>query len=121
MSGGYQVSLGDRQTQAFLRTSVAGRCFFGRRRFGHVGADAPGQTRIWPTGGGQISPQQLEGTPDGEVDDEVFGWRHLLQQVEHTTYPVEPASGDEDRGLPEAFCYGSDVGPPGGGLCMGAG
>ena len=91
------IDLGDRQTQASLRTSVAGRSFFGLRRFGHVGQDAHGQARFWPTGGRQISPQQLEGAPDGEVDDEVFRWRHLLQKVDHATFPVEPTSGDEVR------------------------
>ena len=46
----------------------------GRRDVGHVGQDAPGEARVWPKGGRQAGPQQPEGTPDGEVHYEVFGW-----------------------------------------------
>ena len=115
-SGGYQVTLGDRQTQASRRTPDDCSSFVGRRDVGHVGKDAQGEARIWPKGGRQVGPQQPQGTPDGEVHYEVFGWWHVLQQVECALSALEQFADDDVGRLWQNVGVGYDVGPVGGGL-----
>lgn len=96
--GTIQNSLGDLQSLAVVSL---------RRRRARM---HQGEARFWPKDERRISPHQPEGARNGEVHYEVFGWWHVLQEVEHATYPMEPTSCNEVRGLPEALCSGSDIG-----------
>lgn len=88
------------------RSSVAHRSFVATPSR----KDAQGEARFWTKDERQVSLQQPGRARNGEVHYEVFGWWHVLQEVEHATYPMEPTSCNEVRWLPEALCCGSDIG-----------